>query len=71
MSAGSSFTDMLPEDRLRGIAKILAAGVHRCLELEQLTKLRDSEKSANTPESLASSLEVPPQTRLTVSRARV
>lgn len=71
MSAGSSFTDMLPEDRLRGIAKILAAGGHRCLELERLAKLRDSEKSADTPESLPSALELPGQTRLTVSSTRV
>lgn len=71
MSAGSSFTDMLPEDRLRGIAKILAAGVHRCLELERLAKLRDSEKSADVPESLPSPLELPGQTGITVSRTRV
>lgn len=67
MSAGSSFTDMLPEDRLRGIAKILAVGVHRCVELERLAKLRDSEKSADAPESLSSPLELPRQTWLTVS----
>ena len=62
---------MLPKDRLRGVARILAAGVHRCLELERLAKISEPPNSAEIPRSLPSSLEVPPQTRLTVSRPRV
>ncbi len=71
MSSRSSFSDMLPKDRLRGVARILAAGVHRCLELERLAKISEPQNSAEDLRSLPSSLEVPPQTRLTVSRPRV
>ena len=67
MSTPTPYSDMTPAERLRGVARILAKGVQRCLERQTATADRDSicrDSRLDPAEPLAS----PGDTSLTVSR---
>jgi len=60
--------DITPEDRFRTVARILARGVVRLIEIERHAAIHDAESSKTPPDSLAGPLEVLDETRLSVSR---
>jgi hypothetical protein len=55
--------DLTPEDRLRGVAAVLAVGLRRLRDARLAPPLCPSEKER---ESVADGLELPAETRLSV-----
>lgn len=62
--------DITPEDRFRTVARILARGVVRFIEIERHAAIHGTESSKTPADSLAGPLEVPRKSRLSVSRFR-